>query len=143
MASQNQTASIPGLLPPGTPAAAAAPVLDRETMLGSVEQDLGLLREIAELFFAESPGLLTQIRNGVRDSNAEAVERSAHTLKGALSSFGAISACEAARALEIRAREARFDGAPELLSALENEVSRACNALSNFLQEASREGSAR
>ncbi|HVN07347.1 MAG TPA: Hpt domain-containing protein [Patescibacteria group bacterium] len=143
MASQDRSASLP--LPLATPAGPAdsAPVLDPKIMLASVEQDLSLLRELAELFFAECPGLLSQIRNGVRESNPEAVERNAHTLKGALSNFGALAACNAARELEIRGREARFDGAPELLSSLEREVNRACNALSMFLQEASREGSAR
>lgn len=143
MPSQDRAASLPEPLTRAAAPAVSSQALDRNVMLATVEHDLGLLRELAELFFAESPGLLTQIRNGVRDNNAEAVERSSHTLKGALSSFGALSACDAARALELRGREARFDGAPELLSALEREVSRACNELSKFLEEAPREGPAR
>jgi len=64
------------------------PVLDREAMLATVEQDLELLRELVEIFLAESPGLLAQMRAGIRDRNAEAVERAAHTVKGAVGNFG-------------------------------------------------------
>jgi len=110
-------------------------ILDHKTMLGSVENDLELLRELAEIFFAESPGLLAQIRAGVMESNPETIERSAHTLKGALSNFGALRACEAARELEIRCRKARLEDAAELCSRLDAEVAVACNALSAYLRE--------
>jgi len=142
VAAQNRSAALSQPMPAVAPGS-AQPVLDRKILLSTVEQDLGLLRELAELFFAESPALLSQIRNGIQAGEAESVERAAHTLKGALSNFGAVSACDAARDLEVLARQARFDGAPQLFSILEREVGRACNALSSFLQEASREGSPR
>ena len=117
----------------------SAQILDRQTMLRSVENDLVLLNELAEIFFAESPGLLAQIRAGLAEHNAEAVERSAHTLKGALSNFGAIRACEAARELEIRGRDSRLDDSAAPLALLEAEVAAAMNALSDYLREARRE----
>lgn len=110
-------------------------ILDRKTLLGSVENDLDLLRELAEIFFAESPSLLAQIRTGLAEHDPEQVERSAHTLKGALSNFGAMRACEAARELEVRCRELRLEEAGELCSRLDAEVAVACNALSDYLRE--------
>lgn len=136
MRARNTPASLADSITTPVSSGDPAQILDRQTMLGSVENDLDLLRELAEIFFAESPGLLCQIRAGVMEGNAEAVERSAHTLKGALSNFGALRACEAARELEIRGREARLEDAVELCSKLDAEVAVACNSLSDFLREA-------
>jgi len=143
MVGHNSSASASPSAAKRLPASADDPVLDRTTMLASVENDLALLQELAELFFAESPALLAQIRAGVDGHNAESVERSAHTLKGALANFGARRACEAARELEICGREGRLEGAGPRFSALEAEVGRACKALSDFLGEARHEDSAR
>jgi len=134
MHARNSSPSVAATV--NTPASSSGSdqILDCKTMLGSVENDLGLLQELVEIFFAECPGLLAQIRAGVMDSNPETVERSAHTLKGALSNFGALRACEAARELEIRSREARLEDAAELCSRLDAEVAVACNALSDYLR---------
>jgi len=136
MASPNDSRSVAS--PPRVAAASetAEPILDRAGMLASVENDLALLRELVEIFFAEFPGLLAQIRSGLGRSHAESVERAAHTLKGALSNFGARRACEAARAVETPARDARLDEARNHFPRLESEVARACQALSDFLREA-------
>ena len=120
-----------------------APVLDRAAMLATVENDFELLHELVELFFAESPGLLAQIRAGIAERNPEAVERGAHTLKGALETFGARRSGHAARELELRGRESRLDDAAGLLSALESEIALASSALSDFLREIRHEGSSR
>jgi HPt (histidine-containing phosphotransfer) domain-containing protein len=105
-------------------------------MLAAVDHDLELLRELVEIFLAESPGLLAQICTGVKEHRAEPVERNAHSLKGALASFGARRACAVAQQVETRAREARLDDAARLLSALESELVLACQALSDYLREA-------
>jgi two-component system, sensor histidine kinase and response regulator len=136
MAARNDSPSVAS--PPRAPSTEAEqPILDRAVMLASVEQDLVLLRELVEIFLAESPGLLAQIRSGLSRSHAESVERGAHTLKGALSNFGARRACDAARAVETPARDAHLDEARVHFPRLELEVAQACKALSDFLREAS------
>lgn len=117
------------------PASADSQVLDRALMLSSVEHDRELLAEIIELFLAESTSLLAHIRAGLEEKNAEAVERNAHTLKGAMSNFGARRACDAARELEIRGRESRLENSAALVSSLESEVVLVCKALSDCLRE--------
>ena len=112
-----------------------AQVLDRAAMLASVEQDLDLLRELAELFFAESPGQLAQIRTGIAERNPELVERCAHTLKGALATFGALRASAVAREVEIHGRGAHLEDVAAHISTLEAEVAQACAALSDYLRE--------
>lgn len=129
----------PATSPSTVPFDPAGPVLDRAAMLATVKHDLEFLQELVELFLAEAPGLLAQIRAGVGEHNAESVERCAHTLKSALANFGAQRAREAARALETCGREAQFEGAAGLFSALETEVILACQALSEYLREANRE----
>ena len=135
--------SLSPVASPAPPDSSGAPaqILDRETMLGSVENDLDLLHELAELFFAESPGLLAQIRSGIAQNKPELVERCAHTLKGALSNFGARRACQAARELEMCGRDARLGDAAAPFSTLEAEVAVASNALSDYLREVKREDS--
>jgi len=117
-----------------SPGSGEAPILDLEAMLATVQQDLGLLRELVEIFLAESPGLLAQIRSGIRERKPETAERGAHTLKGSVGNFGARRAAEAARAVEDAAREHHLDRVQELLPALETEISQVCQALSEYLR---------
>jgi two-component system sensor histidine kinase/response regulator len=133
MAARNESPSLAASV--GASAQTAEPVLDRAAMLATVEQDLALLRELVEIFLAETPGLLAQIRSGVEEKNAERVERAAHTLKGAMLNFGARRACEVARQLETRGREARLDDAAPLVPQLESEMTQACQALSDYLRK--------
>ena len=135
MTARNDSPSLASPPAAGSSDQTAEPVLDRAAMLETVEQDLELLRELVEIFLAETPGLLTQIRSGVQEKHAESVERAAHTLKGALMNFGAWRACEVARQLEIRGHEARLDDAAPLASRLESEVVQASQALSDYLRE--------
>jgi HPt (histidine-containing phosphotransfer) domain-containing protein len=134
------------LVPSSAPAACSgdsSQILDCKIMLDSVENDLDLLQQLAELFFAETPGLLAQIRSGLAEHNAEQVERCAHTLKGALSNFGARRACRAALELEIRGRDARLENADGSFSTLEAEIAVVSNVLSDYLREVKREHPAR
>lgn len=143
MPDRGHSTSLAGSARERIPSADPARILDRAVMLGSVENDLVLLRELAEIFFAEFPGLLAHIRGGIEEQNPELVERNAHTLKGALSNFGAHRACDAARELEICGREARLENAAAQLSTLDAEVAVAANALSDFLREVQHEHSPR
>jgi two-component system, sensor histidine kinase and response regulator len=143
MVTRNHSASLSASTATSVPNGAEVPILDRDAMLATVEQDLELLQELAELFLAEAPGLLAQIRSGVGEHNAESVERGAHTLKGALGNFGARRACEAAREVETCGREGRLEDAAAHFSSLEGEVALACKALSDYLREVKDEGSGR
>ena len=111
------------------------PILDQAALLAAVEQDFELLRQLVEIFLAETPALLAQMRIGIRDRKAEAVERTARTLNAAVGNFGGLRASRAALALEIEARANQLDEAKRLLPALEAELVRLCQALSQFLRD--------
>jgi len=56
------------------------------------------------LFLSEYPKILTELRDAVSRGDAKAVERTAHGLKGSVSTFGASPAAEAALKLETMGR---------------------------------------
>jgi len=148
MSARTNSPSLAPLTPAGAPAAtpadaalppalaAAGPAIDRTVLLASAEHDLAFLAQVIEIFLAESPGLLGQIRLGIRQQNAESVERATLTLKRALANFGAHRAAETSRQIERCARELLFDEAAGLLPSLESSLSDTCRALSDFLREA-------
>jgi HPt (histidine-containing phosphotransfer) domain-containing protein len=138
MAARNEFPSLGPLPVAGTPHDSAEPILDRAVMLLSVGNDLALLRELVEIFFAEAPGLQAQIRSGIGQGEAESVERAAHTLKGTLASFGALRARAVARDVELHAHEGRLADARPFIPQLEAELIQVFHALSDFLRDAVR-----
>jgi len=79
-------------------------VLDRSIALSRVGGDEELLREMAGLFLEEYPSALAEVRKAVAARNPKAVERAAHSLKGAVGNFGAEAAYRAAFELELLGR---------------------------------------
>ena len=74
--------------------------LDESLALSRVGGDVELLKEVIELFLDDYPSTFEKIRNAVAVSDATALEHSAHSLKGSVSTFGANRAFEAAFTLE-------------------------------------------
>jgi HPt (histidine-containing phosphotransfer) domain-containing protein len=72
-----------------------------------------LLKTLTEVFFASSPGQLTQLREAIGRGDGPTVFRLAHTLLGAVGLFGARPAVEAAKCLETMGREGKLTGAEE------------------------------
>ncbi len=108
-------------------------VVDLAAVMDRIGGDEGLLREIVGLYVEDEPRLLAEAAAAVRDRDADALRRAAHTLKGAVSNFSAPGAWSAAQALEYAGRDARLDEAPALLAALRAELARVREALSRFL----------
>ena len=112
------------------------PVFDRNMTLAQIEDDKGLLQEIIGLFFDGIPKLLSAIQESITCRDARALERAAHTLKGAVSNFGAKSACDAALRLEVIGRGGDFTHSEEAYVELEKEVTRLGGALAALREEA-------
>ncbi|MHC4716299.1 MAG: Hpt domain-containing protein, partial [Planctomycetota bacterium] len=111
-------------------------VLDLAGALERVGGDEGLLREMAELFLAECPALVSRVRQALADLDAEAVAAAAHSLTGSVGSFGARAACDSALAVEAAAREGNLRAAQEAFSDLAVEVSRLVPALTALIEDA-------
>jgi CheY-like chemotaxis protein/HPt (histidine-containing phosphotransfer) domain-containing protein len=103
--------------------------LDRAVALERVGGDLELLHELAQMFAAEAPSWLEGLVNAVTAADAAALKRVAHTLKGAVGTFGARRAFDAALRLEMLGREGNLAEAPEALVEAQVAVARLLRAL--------------
>jgi len=99
-------------------------VVDREAALAALDDDLDLLQELAELFLAEAPELIDEIRSSVNEGNSMRLRQTAHTLKGAASNFRARATVSAALELERMGHEEDLGGAERALEALVREFDR-------------------
>jgi two-component system sensor histidine kinase/response regulator len=93
--------------------------VDREVALSRVGGDVELLREIAGLFLEDYPKVMADLREAVAKSDAKAVERTAHALKGSVANFGAQAAVDAALSLETMGRAQQLGKVVEVLQTLE------------------------
>src|SRR5205807_3968892 len=99
------SAEAPGDGEPPTPAAdGAGGGFDRAVAMERVGGDAQLLRELAGMFLVESPRWLADVRAAVAAGDLGKLKRAAHTLKGAVGTFGARAAFDAALELETRSR---------------------------------------
>ncbi len=93
--------------------------------------DEDLLRELVEIFVTESPKLLAKLRDAIGSSDADAVMRGAHSIKGELSCLGAVAAANTAQKLETMGSSREMAQAPEVFSILEREVQAVSRVLAN------------
>ncbi|MFP4054216.1 MAG: response regulator, partial [Phycisphaerae bacterium] len=94
-----------------------------------------LLIEIVSIFVDTCPNLVGEIRSALARGDAPALNRSAHSLKGAAGSIVADEVFEAALALEQTAKKGDLIGAIKLTERLEDKVDRLMDALKQFLKE--------
>ena len=71
--------------------------------------DRALLAEMAELWLLDSDKQMSQIRTGLERGDCQTIQRAAHALKGSVGTFQAAAAYEAAKELEIVARNGDLD----------------------------------
>jgi HPt (histidine-containing phosphotransfer) domain-containing protein len=69
-----------------------------------------MLGKVIGVYLTTTPQLLTAMRDGMAQRNAEAVRQAAHSLKSASANLGAMGLAERCRALE---SQARAGGCPE------------------------------
>jgi PAS domain S-box-containing protein len=99
-------------------------VFDFDMALENACYDAELLREMAQLWLTDGPRRLEELRQGVLRSDAQAIERSAHALRGSLSTLGALSATIAAERVETLAAEGDLSEILDASRALEHEIER-------------------
>lgn len=112
---------------------APPPLLDTQDLMARFDGDTELLQQAYELFRRSYPKLLAQLRDAVRRSDAEALERAAHTIKGCVSNFGGAASVEAALRLEKMARARDLRQAVDACEALECEIERLIPALTQLV----------
>jgi two-component system, sensor histidine kinase and response regulator len=113
----------------------AKDVLDRAKLWNSLDGDLELLKELMDLFIEECPYSLEAVRDAIARTDAEGLYRASHALRGAMSNFYAIDACEAARNLEALGTGDDFTGAEEGLTVLRHSVQELRDSLVALVEE--------
>jgi len=91
---------------------------DRDGLMARVESDVELLGTLVAVFKADRPNLMGAIEEAIGSRDTEALMVAAHTIKGALSVFGAEPARTLAEQLELTSRAGQLDGASDLYAQL-------------------------
>ncbi|HVO97754.1 MAG TPA: Hpt domain-containing protein [Bryobacteraceae bacterium] len=94
-------------------------IFDKNVALARVGGDADLLKEIAQLFLADYPKSLSDLREAIEAGDAKRMERAAHGLKGSVANFGARPAVEAAYRLETMGHAQQLADVRPVLRALE------------------------
>jgi PAS domain S-box-containing protein len=115
--------------PPGPQSPRKSEPFSLAVAFQSCDGDAGLLREIIALFLETCPQQLAQMREALNHGDLESLASLAHTLKGAVGTFGARPAFEAARQLHAAGKEGDGPACHEGFELLTQEVERLLPAL--------------
>ncbi len=107
----------PSVLPPPELAGRAA-------FLDGLGNDVNLAKRLIDLFLLDSTRLMDDIRRAIAERDADALRRSAHTLKGSVSNFPAGAARDTAARMETIGFDGDCDAAREVFPMLEKEIDR-------------------
>ncbi|MEW6234297.1 MAG: response regulator [Candidatus Omnitrophota bacterium] len=110
-------------------------IVDKETLYDWYGGDTGIIKELLEIYFTDAPAMLSEVKQSIEKNDSQALDKSAHALKGAVGAFQAAKAMDAALALERLGKENSFDGVENAFADLEREMSRLDEALKRFRQE--------
>jgi PAS domain S-box-containing protein len=124
--------------PTSAPSAAengGPPAFDRAELMERIESDADLLSTLVGVFKADRPQMMGDIEEAIAEGNAEGIMTAAHTIKGALSVFGAEPARALAERLELSSRAGDIVEAPDLYQQLGEAVQRTEDGLDALLAE--------
>ncbi len=96
---------------------------DPDALWNRVHGDVNLLRELADLFAAEVPGMLAGIEKAIKHGSPSDLEKASHKVKGSMLQFSAHAAADIALELEERGRIGSMNGTASLLQKLRQEIS--------------------
>jgi HPt (histidine-containing phosphotransfer) domain-containing protein len=75
--------------------------------------------EVIQVYFEETPQLLSDLRQALEKQDCETFRRSAHSIKSTSNSFGALQFGAQAKELEMMGREGRLEGAASKVETLQ------------------------
>ena len=85
------------------------PLFERDAVLDNLDGDVELLHEIAGIYLESYSGEIERINTATASKDGAGLYTIAHTLKGSVGNFGATALVEAARVVELHARQNQFD----------------------------------
>jgi CheY-like chemotaxis protein len=93
-------------------------ILNTQQLLALGQDDRELMFEVIRTFTTDIPRLVGQLLEGLQARNASAIERAAHTIKGAALNVGGIRMAEIARDIERLAKELQVNACAEPVARL-------------------------
>ncbi len=108
--------------------------LDAVELLQRVDGDRVLIAELFEMFRGDSPKHLQGLREALAREDGDALQRAAHTLRGALANLAAHAARDLASQLEEFGKNRQFESVGPVLLEFEQELHRAEEALEKICQ---------
>ena len=109
--------------------------INRKALSERLDKDFDLFKEITQLFFTDSPKLLSAIEEAIRNKNGEKIGKSSHTIKGAVLNFSAERAFDAALTLEKIGKNNEMDKVDAAFKFLSAEIENMGKALRLILEE--------
>jgi two-component system sensor histidine kinase/response regulator len=106
--------------------------VSKSELLERIDDDLGLLSELLELFRTDYPGQLQALRQAIVNNDAPTLERVGHALKGSLANLAAPTASKIAAELETMGRSSDLAPAANKISDLEAELVRVVELLEDM-----------
>jgi two-component system sensor histidine kinase/response regulator len=118
--------------PDAPPPMEKPPDFDENALLNRVGGNTRLLRELVDIFLADSPKMLAEIRRALSRRDADSLRHAAHAFRGSLSTFAARHATDAAQRLEGLAATRDFAGARETFREVQRQFALLRRALKRF-----------
>lgn len=94
-------------------------IMDRDIALARLGGDADLLKQLAVLFLADYPSVISDLRAAMERGDVLCVERAASILKGSLNIFVASAAIDAAARVEFLVRAQKLTEVPAAVASLE------------------------
>ena len=107
-------------------------LLDVTELRGRFAGKADLLRRVIRIFDEQTPQLLARLRHAFRRGDAQAVQWTAHTLKGSLAQIGAQGVAALAEQLEQAARVAAPGRSETILKDLETQAAQLQRVLNDL-----------
>lgn len=110
---------------------------DQEDLLNRLAGDDELARNALTIFLDDASNRLTALTEAVRDSRAAAVQKEAHTIKGAAANVSALQVRELALQMELLGRSGQIVEAMRILPELTASFERTSQVIKQFCDDLS------
>lgn len=108
-------------------------MVDYQAALNRLGGNVALFKEFIDIFNTDGPVLMDQMAMHIDAGDANAIEKSAHSLKGLMSNFGADTCCQTARQIERLSKEKKLSQLGALHQKLSVEFQSLVNELNGYL----------
>ncbi|TFH41511.1 MAG: Hpt domain-containing protein [Chrysiogenales bacterium] len=109
--------------------------INKRSLKERLDGNYDLFRELAEMFIANSAELLSSLEKAIRERDAAAIGKAAHTIKGAVANFSADGAFAAAYEIEKIGKSGELNSVDTAMESLVNELKGMTRALNHLLEK--------